>query len=112
MLFAGNTHIYLLISHVGPVHPVEHVHTNSLTGGADGVLAPPKMTLFASRIGRALTGFPIELMPRIPRITTALVVCSSDDGGFWACLRVSDVYFMGSCRNLVGKEVQIDDEQT
>lgn len=69
--------IDLLISQVGPVHPVAHVHKNSLTGGVDGTLMLLlNSTLFESLVGRILTGFPIELIPRIPRTTTA-VVCSN-----------------------------------
>lgn len=85
---------YLLISHVGPVHPVAHVHTNSLTGGVDDTFTLPSNKLLASLLGRALTGLPIELIPRIPRTTTA-VVCSR-----MLCsvsLRALPSYFTGSC---------------
>lgn len=73
---------YLLISQVGPVHPVAHVHMNSLTGGvgdnADDTFALLlNKTLLDSLVGRILTGLPIELIPRIPRRTTTAVVCSS-----------------------------------
>lgn len=90
-------HWNLLISQVGPVHPVAHVHINSLTCGwiigdnADAALTLllNKM-LFASLVARTLTGLPIELMPRIPRRTTTAVVCSgivlspSLSSWFWA----------------------------
>lgn len=74
-----------LISHVGPVHPVEQEHTKSLTDGVGGVLIAAKMTLLASVVLGRFTGLPIELMPRMPRITTA-VVCSRIASG---SLRVS-----------------------
>lgn len=80
-----NDKCYLLISHVGPVHPLAHVQVNSLTGGVDDnigdnfslLLLLLNKTLLDSLIGRTLTGFPIELIPRIPRRTTTGVVCSS-----------------------------------
>lgn len=73
---------YLLISQLGPVHPFAHAQVNSLTGGVDDNIGDIFSLLFSktlldSLIGRALTGFPIELIPRIPRRTTTGVVCSS-----------------------------------
>lgn len=65
----------LLISHVGPVHPVGHVHINSFSCIIGETFVLPSNALLASLIGLMLTGLPIELIPRIPRITTA-VVCS------------------------------------
>lgn len=73
---------HLLISQVDPLHPVAHVQTNSLTCDVDGNNAEGTLTLllnkmlFDSLVGRMLTGFPIELIPRIPRRTTTAVVCS------------------------------------
>lgn len=65
----------LLISHVGPVHPVEQLQVNSLTAGAGKFF-----NVLLGSLGLLETGLPIdELLPCIPRITiTAFVFNSSD----------------------------------
>lgn len=94
--------IYLLISQVGPVHPVAHVQVNSLTGGVDDntddtfALLLFNKTLFDSLAGRILTGLPIELIPRIPRRTTTAVVCSMALSPSLRPLLLS--YFVGFCK--------------
>lgn len=90
---------YLLISQVGPVHPVAHVQVNSLTGGVgdniDDIFALLlNKTLLDSLVGRTLTGLPIELIPRIPRRTTTAVVCSSV---LSPSFRPLPSYFVGFC---------------
>lgn len=91
---------YLLISQVGPLHPVAHAQVNSLTGGVgdstdDTFAVLLNSTLLDSLVGRTLTGLPIELMPRIPRRTTTAVVCSSV---LSLSLRPLPSYFDGFCK--------------
>lgn len=93
--------IYLLISQVGPVHPVAHVQVNSLTGGVDDstddtfALLLFNKTLLDSLVGLILAGLPIELIPRIPRRTTTAVVCSIALSPSLRPLLLS--YFVGFC---------------
>ena len=63
----------LLISHVGPVHPDAQVHRNSATGGR--VEADFKFSIVFGMSAFRLTGFPIELMPRIPLTAIDVLDC-------------------------------------
>lgn len=83
-------HLHLLISHVGPVHPVAHAHENSLRGGVVGTLAAPPNTAVPDWPTSFLSA---ALIPRIPRIPTA-VVCSMRI--FSVSFRALLSYFVGS----------------
>lgn len=81
--------MHLLISHVGPVHPVAHTHENSLSGGVVGALIVPNSAV----LDWPTSFLSIELIPRIPRIPTA-VVCSMRI--FSISFRALLSYFVGS----------------
>lgn len=82
--------VHLLISHVGPVHPVAHTHENSLSCGVVGAL----MLVLNSGVLNWPTSFlSVALIPRIPRIPTA-VVCSKRL--FAVSFRALLSYFVGS----------------